>query len=587
MNFTSTLRYFCSVSSSATLAGLIYNNAGFSELKNIPELELYEGRYDPAVIPLAGSSSSSSTETTLTKIGSSSSGNMEKGDAPSNSTGHSSAYAYHEAYKTGKLTPTAVAETILELISQNRHHGNAFADMKKNVILNAAKDSTQRYKDGKPLGPLDGVPVTVKDEVDIVDHKKTIGSTKEFTDPRNITSWCVTQWISAGAIVIGKTNMQEMGLDTNHNNPRTYTPLNPHNTSYYTGGSSGGSAYAVSAGLLPIAHGVDGGGSIRIPSSFCGLYGLKPTHRRVSRHPSLSLAASNSCDGPMACCMADLELAYRLMATVNPSDTHNSLFPPQPTTISASLPPPVDKIIGIYDAWNEAAEPGVSQICQRAIDFYTSPEGGNYRIQKIHIPHLERGQGSHAITILSEVSTGLRATNLSVFSGHIKMLLSIGRYVPGMDLLAAQKLRNLLMQHLSWLWRTYPGMLIVTPTTTIPGWHIAGGKADLNGGISDANTSLKNMTYVWLANFTGVPAITVPVGMADPVGNNDKEDEGDGKIPVGLMAMAEWGAEESLIRFGKEGEAWAWKSESEGGGGVKRPGGNRWVNVMDLATKKM
>lgn len=141
----------------------------------------------------------------------------------------------------------------------------------------------------------------------------------------------------------------------------------------------------------------------------------------------------------------------------------------------------------------------------------------------------------------------------------------------------AQRLRNLLMCHLAHLWRTYPGMLIVTPTTPNAGWHIAGGAAELKGGVSDANMSLRSMTYVWLANFTGCPAITVPVGMVHGVNQSpDKKQSPQGTVPVGLMAMAEWGEEERCLEWGRVGEEWAW--QRDGGGMVKAKG---WVDVCE------
>ena len=98
------------------------------------------------------------------------------------------------------------------------------------------------------------------------------------------------------------------------------------------------------------------------------------------------------------------------------------------------------------------------------------------------------------------------------------------------------------MKHLAFLFRKHPGLLIVTPTTPNAGWHISGGAADLKYGISDGNSSLRSMEYVWLANFTGCPALSIPVGLAEPK-------EGTGGIPMGLMAMAEWGAEEELLEW--------------------------------------
>jgi len=354
----------------------------------------------------------------------------------------------------------------------------------------------------------------------------------------------------------------DLNADTTNNNPIHGTPLNPHNPNYYTGGSSGGSAYAVSTGLVPIAFGADAGGSIRIPSSYCGVYGLKPSHGRVSGIPTLKLATTCGVDGPIAGSMTDLETAYRVMATPDPSNTSSSMFPlPRPHT------GPRRKCIGVYNTWFDRADPSILNVCYSALDHYKTL---GYEIIDISIPFLPDGQTAHAITSLCEISS---ATNGSVagLSAPNKILISVGRQTPASDLILAQKLRNLLMQHLAFLFAKHPGLIVVTPTTANAGWHISGGAADLKYGVSDANMTMRSMEYVWLANFTGCPALSIPVGYVDAV-------EGEGKIPVGLMGMGEWGSEDVLIEWGKDGEGWL------GGEDRKRP--ENWVDVVGLATKR-
>ncbi len=129
------------------------------------------------------------------------------------------------------------------------------------------------------------------------------------------------------------------------------------------------------------------------------------------------------------------------------------------------------------------------------------------------------------------------------------------------------------MQHLAFLFKKYPGLLIVTPTTPNAGWHIAGGAADLKNGVSDGNMSIHTMTYVWMANYLGCPSLSIPVARVKPK-------EGEGKVPVGLMAMAEWGEEEQLFAWGRVGEEWAWRM---GGEKMAKPG--NWVDVMELALR--
>ena len=313
---------------------------------------------------------------------------------------------------------------------------------------------------------------------------------------------------------------------------------------------------------MPVALGADGGGSIRLPSTFCGLYGLKPSHGRISGSPTPSLAASNGVLGPMASSMDDLEIAYRIMATPDPSNASSSQFPPAtPHSVPGSHP----KALGIYRPWFDSADPLVLGACQNALSYY---ESSGYALVDITIPYLAEGQLAHAMTILSEITTGIH--DLKGLTASNKILLSVGKQTPASDLLLAQKLRHLLMQHLAFLFQRHPGLLIITPTTPIAGWHIAGGAADLKHGVSDADMSLRNMEYVWLANFTGCPALSVPVGRV-------QAKEGSGRIPVGLMAMGEWGSEDALIEWGKASEKWAWEDEDRMG----RAAG--WVDVLEAA----
>jgi amidase len=457
---------------------------------------------------------------------------------------------YHALYKSGKLTPTAVVEALLPLIRRDVRppgkHSVAFVESQVERVRAAAEASTQRYKQGQPLGPLDGVPVAVKDEVHVEGYRRNLGSNLDFKGGFEGTSWCVQKWEEAGAIIIGKTTMHELGLDTTNNNPNYGTPRNPHNQGYYCGGSSGGSGYAVGAGLVPIALGADGGGSIRIPSSFCGIWGLKPTHNRVSGFPTASLAPTVGVYGPMAASIDDLALAYRLMAAAPPAteDPVSATFPDPMSSISSTAQRPRSKTIGIVSSWIDRAEPPVRAVFDAALEFYRKQ---GYTVVDIVIPYLPEGQRAHVLTIMAEIASGLKPAQISALTAPNKVLVSMGMWqITAQDLIAAQRLRNLLMSHLAHLFRQHPGLLILTPTSPIPGWRIES-ETDLARGVSDGKASVRNMEYVWLANFSGCPAISCPAGYS----SGDK----GGRVPVGLMAMGEWGTEEDLIAFARDGEA--------------------------------
>lgn len=168
------------------------------------ELENFEPRYDPTVIPIG---SHAETEFPLNTLN-----NLAAGGARSLPNTPYGVIDYHSAYKSGELTPTAVTKAILELISTSSRHSAAFLQIREARVLEAAEESTRRYQDGIFKSILDGVPVAVKDEVDLDGYEKSLGSSRDFTRKGGGTSWCVQKWEEAGAVIIGKLSMHELGL---------------------------------------------------------------------------------------------------------------------------------------------------------------------------------------------------------------------------------------------------------------------------------------------------------------------------------------------------------------------------------------
>ncbi|RAL16687.1 amidase [Aspergillus homomorphus CBS 101889] len=570
-----------------------WRNAGFSIIRDLP-LSDYVPRYDPTVIPVLSSSEE--------RRGNEAANLPAPAGRKDGTKGYYTSADYVALYRAGELTPSAVAETLLPLIQREAdgRHSIAFLETQAERVRAAAQASTERYAAGRALGPLDGVPVAVKDEVHLAGYGRTLGSRLDFRGAYEGSSWCAKQLEDAGAIVIGKTSMHELGLDTTNNNPNYGTPRNPHNPDYYCGGSSGGSGYAVSAGLVPIALGADGGGSIRIPSSFCGIWGLKTTHGRVSGAPTVSLAPTVGVYGPMASSIDDLALAYRIMATPAPAarDPVSASFPSPLQTLAlsnSSNPEKRRRKIGLIRPWLARSSAPVLKLFNETLAHLTNNPETSTQIETIdlEIPYLPEGQRAHVLTIMNEIASGLKPSQISALTAPNKVLVSMGMWqITGQDVVAAQRLRNLLMAHLAHLFQTYPGLVIVTPTTPMPGWRIQE-PADLARGVSDGAASVRNMEYVWLANFTGCPAVSCPVGTVE-AGTG-------GKVPVGLMAMGEWGAEEELIAFARDledalraqkgGDGGGGGGEQEIGGssgsssGVEVPSGEGsvWEDVIGLA----
>jgi Asp-tRNA(Asn)/Glu-tRNA(Gln) amidotransferase A subunit family amidase len=289
----------------------------------------------------------------------------------------------------------------------------------------------------------------------------------------------------------------------------------------------------VAAGLVPIAVGADGGGSIRIPSSFCGVYGLKPSHGRVSGRPTHTLG-SVGVYGPIAGSIDDLALAYRIMAQPDALDRKSAIFPSPLVKADLSLQQSEGKkYIGIYKTWISRSDPAVSSLFDKAVSYYTTERG--YEIIDITIPHLPENQTAHALTILSEIRSAVTPAQIAQLTYPNQLLLNVaGSHASGQDFLAAQKLREMLMTHLAWLWEQYPGMVVVTPTAPCAGWKVGAPSDVVQGGrgVSDGDMSLRSMEYVFVANWTGCPAITCPMGFLGE----------EGGVPVGIMVCIVEGA---------------------------------------------
>ncbi|RFN41274.1 glutamyl-trna amidotransferase subunit a [Fusarium flagelliforme] len=533
---------------------IVWHNAGFASLRTIREsLEVYEARYDPAVIPLPSTSTQTDIDTQQTITPPESVIEESLPEAP-----YYSIADYRKLYLSGKATPTDIANALLPLICRdlNGKHSTAWISTRVDLVLKAAEESTIRYREGRPLGPLDGVPAAIKDDFDMDGYEMTMGSRNNYTGKGD-----------AGVIMLGKLNMHEFGMDTTGNNPIHGTPLNPFNPKYYTGGSSSGAAYAVAAGLIPIALAGDAGGSIRIPASYCSVFGLKPTHGRLSSFPTPNPAPTCCVQGPVAADMYSLATVYDIISDPHPTSRFPKIY---------REPSRGRKVLGIYESWFDLAAPGVQAITRKVIRKLCTEF--NYEVVSISIPFTEEGQVAHAMTVLADAASLLPESSNTTAAN--KLLLAMGRTTPAGDYVLAQKLRNLLMQHLAHLWQMHPGMMIITPTTACPGAPIKGGASELKYGLSNGDLTIESMTYVWLANFCGMPSLSVPAGYVVPEGQERAGEEADestvGKVPVGLMVTDEWCTEKALLEFGVEAETIM---------GEKRCRPPVWEDILEQAKK--
>lgn len=217
------------------------------------------------------------------------------------------------AYRRSELSPVEVARAAIDKIASIDHELHAFVTVDETMTLQQARDAEERYRSGDP-GPLEGVPVSVKDAFHLKGLPTTLGSLHHRHDISASDSGVVARLRAAGAVFTGKTNTAEFGQSATTDNllgPDTGNPWDPSRTS---GGSSGGAAASVAAGMSTLAVGSDGGGSIRIPAAFCGLFGLKPTRGRCPDEGGFRAMTDFVSPGPLAWRAADARPMLEVLA---------------------------------------------------------------------------------------------------------------------------------------------------------------------------------------------------------------------------------------------------------------------------------
>ncbi|KAI7872591.1 amidase signature domain-containing protein [Spinellus fusiger] len=439
---------------------------------------------------------------------------------------------YHEAYTTHRTTPLEVAHRLIHALNEKREH-YWMRSFDAASILEQAKASTERYKNNQPLGLLDGIFIPLKEEIDIVGYETKCGTAfMHGNEPATVDSTVVRKLREAGAIIAGHTIMNELGWDIFSINPNTGTPKNPYKHDHSCGGSSGGAGGCVAAGLFPASLGADGGGSVRIPASFCGLYGLKPTFGRISTHGGAAIDPSLSVFGPLAATADDMALIYSVIAGKDPHDLH-SLHQPPVSLDNYYLTNTLEGIrIGILECPENTAEPVFKNNIEAAKRYL---ESLGATITSVSIPDLDIARVAHSLTICFEMDNFARSKGPPhAYLPYTRLMMSISSHIKGSDYVKAQQVRTRLMNYLTTLFNDVD--LVLSPTTSIQAPLIPS-KAHAYG-MSNTKLTLAGTQYLSLANLTGIPAVSVPIGF-----HND--------LPVGLQLMAGWWQEALLLRMAK------------------------------------
>ncbi|GIW71240.1 MAG: amidase [Planctomycetota bacterium] len=395
-----------------------------------------------------------------------------------------------------------------------------------------ARAATERWRAGTPRGPLDGVPVAIKDEVDLVPYPTTAGTRFFGRRPAARDATSVARLRAAGAVLLGKANMHEIGLGVTGLNPHHGTARNPCDPTRITGGSSSGSAAAVAAGFCPLALGCDGGGSIRIPAALCGVFGLKPTFGRVSEHGAAPICWSVAHIGPIAATARDLALGYLAMAGEDPLDP-NTLGQPAPHLQGVGEGGLQGLRLGIYRPWFEDAD---AEVVARCRELLLALERAGAELRDVEIPELGMVRPVHAVTIALEMASSFALAyrqDRSRFGLDVRLLLALAYACEPTDYVHAQRLRRRICGRFQAALGEVDA--IVTPSTAgvappVPEDALATGESNFE--------TLDRLTrFMTAANLTGLPAITIPAGHAE------------GGMPVGLQAIGRAWQEHVLLRL--------------------------------------
>ena len=447
---------------------------------------------------------------------------------------------YVRAYSDGSTTPSEVAERFLAAIDAEKLEPksiNAFIAVDPAVLRRDAAESTERYRTRRTRGPLDGVPVAVKDEVDMLPYPTTVGTSFLGASPPAADATAVARLRAAGALLLGKANMHEIGINPTGHNVHHGHARNPYGRDHDTGGSSSGPAAATAAGLCPLSLGADGGGSIRVPAAHCGLVGLKPTFGRVSLKGSAPIVWSVGHLGPIGAHTSDVALAYATIAGPDPADPHTLRQPP--VSIDGwDRRDRTDVTLGVYEPWFAHADPEVVAACEGVLARLVE-HGAT--IRKIEIPGLDALRVAHAVTILSEMASAMSSypTERHRLAPATRISLALARSFTSDDYLRAQRVRAEAMERFTALYASVDA--IVTPTCAVPPPAIPAN--GIRSGTSDLGTVTEIMRFAIPANMLGLPAISFPAGYTTT------------GLPIGMQAMAAHWQEHLLLRIAHVAES--------------------------------
>jgi aspartyl-tRNA(Asn)/glutamyl-tRNA(Gln) amidotransferase subunit A len=459
--------------------------------------------------------------------------------------------AARSAIQERKTTSMAMVESFYEKIQKEDGEIGAYLTLTRERAMEQADHIDRMAAEGKPLPPMGGVPVAIKDVMCTRGVRTTAGSKilGNFIPPYDCTA--VARLEAAGAVVLGKLNCDEFAMGSSNENSAFHPVHNPRDKTRVPGGSSGGSAAAVAAEMAVAALGSDTGGSIRQPAAFCGVVGMMPTYGRVSRYGLIAFASSLDHIGPLARTVKDAAIVLRTIAGRDPMDS-TSADVPVPDYV-AELDRPVRGVrIGVAkEYFGEGLDPEVRKAVEDGIQ--TLAKLG-CEVVPVSLPHSKYAIPTYYLVATAEASSnlarfdgvryGYRAKNARTlsemyrrsrdegFGAEVKRRIMLGTYALSAGYydayyLKAQKVRTLLTRDFHEAFNKVDA--IVTPTTPTAAFKL-GEKVD------DPLAMYLADIYTVTADLAGIPGISIPCGRTR------------GNLPIGLQILGKHFDEATILR---------------------------------------
>lgn len=440
------------------------------------------------------------------------------------------------ALAAGEVTSRALVEDALARIGATQNTLNAFRIVRTEAALAEAAAADEELAAGVRR-PLLGVPVAVKDDMDVAGEPTAFGCPGEFP-PVAEDGEAVRRLRAAGAVVVGKTNTCELGQWPFTEGPAFGATRNPWSTEHTPGGSSGGSAAAVAAGLVPAALGSDGAGSVRIPASWTHLVGIKPQRGRISTWPLGESFQGITVNGTLARTVADAALLLDAASGNHALDPHQ----PSPLDISAAVgrdPGRLRIALALKPPFTAAPARLLPEVRARVVELAEKLAASGHSVEEADPPY-----GGIGLTFVPRATAGIAERVAQVpfpalLDPRTHGAARLGRLLGGAPLRAARRAEAVLHRRIGGFFESYD--VVLAPTTAAPPPRI-GAMLGL-GGLATDRAMIAACPYAWPWNVLGWPGVNVPAGFVD------------GGLPVGAQLLGPANSEPLLVALAAQLEA--------------------------------